>query len=130
MFMQAWVFALLTVTQVYASDKAYDLQLEVLRAGQKIYAPRLTVREGEQGRVEEATDAGKTFIEVVATETTRPHKGVMMNFVVGYISADGTRTVMSRPRILVHENEPARVTLTDRTDDAQEFTFSVVARSL
>ncbi len=60
----------------------------------KISSPRIIVREGETGKITQETSTEKTFIEVVAKEgEIQNHKGIMMNFVVGYIGQDGNRTI-------------------------------------
>ncbi len=106
---------------------AYHLKLELSMNGKVVSTPRLVVRSGETGSITEESAARKTFIEVTATEgSVQKRKGIMMNFVVGLIAKDGTRTVLSRPSILANENEKAEITVAGK-ESGETMALSVIA---
>ncbi|MBK7890552.1 MAG: hypothetical protein IPJ84_06825 [Bdellovibrionales bacterium] len=105
----------------------YTLKMELSMNGKVVSTPRLVVRSGETGSITEESAARKTFIEVTATEgSVQKRKGIMMNFVVGLIAKDGTRTVLSRPSILANENEKAEITVADK-ENGESVALSVIA---
>lgn len=96
--------------------------------GKKVSSPRIIVREGEVGSIIQETSAEKTFIEVVAKEgEIQSHKGILMNFVVGYFDKDGKKIVAYRPQILTDENKNAQITLGEE-GRKETISFSVVAQ--
>lgn len=119
--------SLLIGSSAFASN-GYDLKMELSMNGKKVSSPRIIVREGETGSITQETSNEKTFIEVVAKEgEIQNHKGIMMNFVVGYIGQDGKRTIVSKTQILTKENETAQITVGN--DDGKEtMSLSVVAQ--
>lgn len=98
---------------VFASQRAFDLQMDLSLEGQHVSSPRMIVKEGEKGTITQESNGQKTFIEVVAREDKTPtgKQAIHMTFVVGKISKDGTRTLVSRPRISVVPNEKAQITV-------------------
>jgi len=111
----ALVFGLSSIA--LASEKAYDLKIELTMNGQKVSSPRLIVKSGETGSVTQEQGADKIFMDVVAIPSA-PVEGkpvVQMNFVVGKINADGSKTVLSTPKLLTHENSPAQIFQKDQS---------------
>ena len=105
----------------------YHLKLELSMNGKVVSTPRLIVRNGETGSITEESATRKTFIEVTATEgSVQKRQGIMMNFVVGVIAKDGTRTVLSRPSILANENEKAEITIAGK-ESGETMALSVIA---
>ena len=105
----------------------YALKMELSMNGKVVSTPRLVVRSGETGSITEESAARKTFIEVTATEgSVQKRKGIMMNFVVGLVAKDGTRTVLSRPSILANENEKAEITVANK-ESGETVALSVIA---
>lgn len=121
------VLSLLIGPSAFAAN-GYDLKMELLMNGKKVSSSRIIVREGEIGSITQETSTEKTFIEVVAKEgEVQNHKGIMMNFVVGYIDQDGKRTIVSRPQILTKENETAQITMGEE-NGKDTISLSVVAQ--
>lgn len=114
-------------SSAFASTNAYDLKMDLWMNGKHVSSPRIIVKAGEMGSISQKTDTEESFIEVVATEGQfQNHKGIMMNFTVGYIGKNGERTVVSKPQILAKENEPALITVGEK--DGTELSLSVVAK--
>lgn len=106
---------------------AYHLKLALSMNGKVVSTPQLIVRNGATGSITEESATQKTFIEVTATEgSVQKRKGIMMNFVVGLVAKDGTRTVLSRPSILANENEKAEITVADK-ESGETVALSVIA---
>ena len=95
----------------HASPQSYDLNVELRVNGERVTSPVLRVREGELAEV----GAGPgNFVEVLAGEgSAQGHHGIYMEFLVGTRTEGGRRVIVSRPRILVNENEPATITVGD-----------------
>ncbi|WP_374076478.1 hypothetical protein [Bdellovibrio bacteriovorus] len=99
-------------TSTFASERGYDLKIEVSKNGKKISSPGILVKDGQNGSITEETQDGTTFIDVVATEgQIQNQKGILMKFVVGFIGKDGKRTITARPEVLAKENSPAQITV-------------------
>ncbi|MFN7728293.1 MAG: hypothetical protein ACK5P7_03980 [Bdellovibrio sp.] len=112
---------------VFASTNGYDLKIDLSMNGKQVSTPRLILKAGEVGKINQSTDGEKSFIEVVATEgQVQKHKGILMNFTVGHISKNGERTIVSKPQILAKENEPASITISEK--DGTEISLSVLAK--
>lgn len=120
--------ALLMVgSSAFASTNGYDLKMDLSMNGKHVSSPRIIVKAGEKGTINQKTDTEESFIEVVATEgQVQNNKGIMMNFTVGYIGKNGERTIVSKPQILAKENEPALITVGEK--DGTELSLSVVAK--
>lgn len=120
--------ALLMVgSSAFASTNGYDLKMDLSMNGKHVSSPRIIVKAGEKGTINQKTDTEESFIEVVATEgQVQNNKGIMMNFTVGYIGKNGERTIVSKPQILAKENEPAQITVGEK--DGTELSLSVVAK--
>lgn len=110
------------------ASNGYELNMELSMNGKKAFSPKITVMQGEPGIVTHDTSTKKTFIEVVAKEgQIQSHKGILMNFVVGYIEQDGTRTILSKPEILAKEDQKAQISVGDK-DGKENISLSVVAK--
>lgn len=111
----------------FASTVSYDLKMELSINGKPVSSPRLIVKSGEMGSISQTADTEESFIEVIATEgQVQGHKGIMMNFTIGYIGKNSDRTIVSKPQILAKENEPALITVGEK--DGTELSVSVVAK--
>ena len=118
----------LLIGSAAAAEKTYDIKIDLSLNKKKISTSRLIVKEGEGGSVTQDTAAGKSFVEVVAMEGVAENKkAVMMNFIVGMINENGVRTIVSRPQILVAENELAEVIVGDQ-NNKEVMSMAVVAR--
>lgn len=110
-----------------ATRAGYALKMALSMNGKVVSTPQLIVRNGATGSITEESATQKTFIEVTATEgSVQKRQGIMMNFVVGRIAKDGTRTVLSRPSILANENEKAEITVADK-QSGETMALSVIA---
>lgn len=117
-------------TSVFASEKAFDLKIEMSVDGKHVSSPRIVVKEGEKGTVIQESNGEKNFIEVVAKEGKAPNgvQGIHMAFVVGKIANDGSRTVVSQPQILSIPNEKAQITIGEK-GKPEVLSLSVVANT-
>jgi type II secretory pathway component GspD/PulD (secretin) len=121
-------FCLFIGSTALASGKAYDLKLNVSIEGKIISTPRIIVKEGETGSITQDGADGKTYIEVVATEgSIENHKGILMNFVVAKIGADGKKQILGKPRILAKENERAMLMVGDE-NGKETLSMAIVAK--
>ncbi|MGZ3768544.1 MAG: hypothetical protein ACXVCP_02270 [Bdellovibrio sp.] len=121
-----FALSLLIGSSAFASN-GYVLKMELSMNGKKVSSPRIIVLEGEAGSVTQETPTEKTFIEVVAKEgAIQNHKGILINFVVGYIGQDGKRNIVSKPQILAKENETAQVSVGE--NGKETMSLSVVAQ--
>lgn len=110
-----------------ASEKAFDLKLDLSIDGNAVSSPRMTVREGEKGTITQESNGQKRFVEVVAREekTSAGKQAVHMTFAVGKIEKDGTRSVLSRPQVLSLMNEKAQIAVGEKGKPT--FSLTVVA---
>lgn len=121
------LFFLMISSSAFASNHGYDLKMDLSMNGKHVSSPRMIVKAGEMGTIQQKSNNEETFIEVVATEgQVQNRKGILMNFTVGYIGQNGARKIVSQPQILSKENETAVVTVGGK--DQTELTLSVVAR--
>lgn len=101
---------------VFASQKAFDLKMDLSIEGKHVSSPRIVVKEGEKGTITQESNGQKSFIEVVAKEDKAPNgkQAIFMTFVVGKIANDGTRTVISQPQIISIPNEKAQISVGEK----------------
>ncbi len=116
---------LLTATSVHAaSAPVYRLDVELKRDSSVVGSARLTVQDGHSGSVQNDGH----FIEVVPRAARyQGRSGVDMAFVVGVTNPDGTRTLISRPRILTVEGERGTITVGRLDRPRETITLSVLA---
>lgn len=118
---------ILVGSSAFATTNGYDLKMDLSMNGKRVSSPRIIVKAGEKGTINQKTGTEESFIEVVATEgQVQNHKGIMMNFTVGYIGKNGERNIVSKPQILAKENEPALITVGEK--DGTELSLSVVVK--
>ena len=91
-----------------AAQPAFDLKMNVELNGQPVSAPHVVTVAGERSSVTQKGPNGATFIEVIAREAMSGG-GIAMDFKVGTINDDGTRTILSTPQIIAIENEEAEI---------------------
>lgn len=102
----------------------FDIALKLKSNGREIYAPRVVVKDGEKAKITQKDAEGTTFWEIVARE--EKNAGILLAFTVGKIDRNGHKSLLSRPKILALENEPAEMTV---GEDGQEvLTLSVLAK--
>lgn len=112
----------------FASGKVYDVKAELSMNGKMVSSPRFLVAEGTKASVTEQSDARTTFIDLTATESTsKTSPGITMDFVVGFEAKDGTRTILSRPKILAAERERAVIMVKD--EQGEEISLAVIAQT-
>ena len=103
---------LLLSTSVFASKKAYELNLDLSIDGKTVASPKLVVFAGSMGSVIQDTASGNSFFEVVVNEgEVQGNKGILMKFKVGHILEDGSRKIISRPTILSENGKEASITI-------------------
>jgi hypothetical protein len=98
---------------VFASQEAFDLQMDQSIDGKHISSPRIVVKEGEKETIIQESNGQKSFIEVIVKEDKAPNskQAIFMTFVVGKIALDGSRTIVSQPQITSIPNEKAQITV-------------------
>lgn len=120
--MKALIFLFLSPL-VFASPKAFDLQMEISVEGKHVSSPRTIVREGQTATVTTETKNGFTYIEVTARE------GIMMDFTMGTISKNGVKKALNKGKMLVKENHKGKMMKHD--DKGKElFSFTVTPKTL
>lgn len=105
------VFLLLLIPSLsFASVQKYDLNLSYAVNEVNPVNGKITVKERET-----AILRGKeTFLEIVAEEGKIMNRsGILLSFNVMEVRKDGKRSVLTQPKLLVKENEPAEITIDD-----------------
>lgn len=114
-------------SSAFASKNSYDLKMDLSINGKHIASPRVFVKAGEMKTITQKTGNEESFIEVVATEgSIQDHKGILVNFAVGFISKNGERTIKAKPQLLAKENESTQITITE--NNGEVISLSVVAK--
>lgn len=108
----------------FAAPQSYDIAMKLKSNGKEISSPTVVVTEGETAKITQRDDDGTTFWEIVARES---ESHILLSFKVGKIDRDGKQSVLSNPRILTMENEPAEMTIGE-AGGAETLTLSVVAK--
>lgn len=113
----------------FASQKAYEMEVDISVKGKPTSQAKVIVLEGEKATVTQKDGAQKTFFEITAKDTEAPdgQPAIHLDFVIGTIEKDGTRSVVSRPRIITLENEKASITMGNE-DGSEELALTLVAR--
>jgi type II secretory pathway component GspD/PulD (secretin) len=114
---------LLFSAPAFAAGTQYNISMKLKSNGKEISSPSVVVKEGETAKITQRDNDGTTFWEVVANEK---REGILLNFTVGKIDKDGHQSVLSKPKILALENEPAEMTVGQSGN--QILTLSVVAK--
>lgn len=126
----ATVFLASTTFSAIQKTKAYDLDMQLSLNGKLVSSPRIITKVGEATTIIQKTD-GETeqrYIEVTAIDSSiLGNKGIMMTFVVGSISKDGERKILSKPQVFAQENKKAEVTV-GHGDNKETLSLSVVAK--
>lgn len=105
-------------SSAFAANKAYQLDLKLFVNGEHVISPQIIVRDGERGDIMVGSPAEKKFIEVVATEGSMGKtKGILMNFKVGRVLADGSREILAKPTVVSIEGEGASITVGEQGKD-------------
>lgn len=124
-----FVFSILCGSVGLASSRGYELKMDLSLDGQHVSSPRVVTVAGETATVTQKNETGQSFIEVTANEgAIQGHKGILMKFVVGTISKNGKRTILSKPEVLAKENVPAQITVGKENGANPEVALSVVAQ--
>lgn len=115
---------LMATTLCFASDRTYDLSLDLSVDGKHIASPRIVVAEG----VKSSIQIDGKFIDVVARGTGRDQ--IDMSFWIGEVNG-GLRTVAATPAVVAHEGQPAelRMSVQDPGVAMKELTLTVIAHS-
>jgi hypothetical protein len=100
-----------------AAVRKYDLNLAYSLDEGPESKSKIIVQEGKKATMTKA----EQFVEVVAEEgVIADRKGILLSFNVGVVGEDGKRTILTQPKLLVKENEEAKITI-------DEFALSVTA---
>ncbi len=113
---------LLLVFPLFASaaTRKYDLNLAYSLEEGPESKGKIVVSEGRAAVLRK--DA--SFVEVTAEEgIINERKGILLSFNVGVVAEDGKRTILTQPKLLVKENEEAKITI-------DEFALAVTANRL
>jgi hypothetical protein len=109
-FMKNLVFIFLIPTLSLASAQRYNLSLSyAVNEGVPVNG-KIMVKERQTAILK-----GKEhFLEIVAEEGKIMNRsGILLSFNVMEVRIDGKRSVLTQPKLLVKENEPAEITIDD-----------------
>jgi hypothetical protein len=123
-----WAVLLSFSSFCFANGKTFDLKMDLSMGGKHLASPRILVKEGEKALVSQEKNGEMSFIEVVAVEERSPKGdgGIRLDFVIGKIAADGSRTMVSQPRLLAYPGEKSQITVSN-DDSGSTFSLSVIA---
>jgi hypothetical protein len=115
------LFLLLVVPMIAsAAVRKYDLNLSYSLEEGPESKGKIIVREGHKATL--TKDA--QFVEVTAEEgIINDRKGILLSFNVGVVGENGKRTILTQPKLLVKENEEAKITI-------DEFALAVTANRI
>lgn len=116
------IFFLLLALPMMASAAArkYDLNLAYSLEEGPESKNKIIVQEGKKSTMTKA----EHFVEVVAEEgIIADRRGILLSFNVGVVGEDGKRTILTQPKLLVKENEEAKITI-------DEFALAVTANRI
>ena len=114
-------------TSVWASKAIYEIDMKLNIKGKPETAMGIMLEEGQKGSIVSEDDLEKTFIEVVAEEAEfQGNKGILMKFKVGHLTKDGSRKIISQPKVLAKAGEEAQITLDQ--EGKPEMSLNVVAK--
>lgn len=119
---------ILLTTPSFAAVTNYDLKMDLSINGKKVASPRMIVKEGEKGSVSSKGDSEENFIDVIATKGKG--KSIMMDFKIGYVNKDGQRKIISEPKIIALQGEPAQIEISQGADKAHNLSLSVTANKV
>ena len=121
------IATLLFAGQLSASQPAYDLKIKLSIDGAVISTPHLVTKPGETATITQKNGEGESFLEVTASDRELDgQRGILMKFVVGHVSKDGRRKVLSTPVIVAMEKEPAQIAVGNQ-DGKDVISLSVTA---
>jgi hypothetical protein len=106
------------------SVRGYDLDIKLKVNGAEVSAPRLLVRSGETARVTQSDGSESTAWEVRAVD--EDNQKIRIRFSISRTDESGHRSVISKPQMVVLENEEAELTVSG--PDRKKLTLSVMAR--
>ncbi|WP_041577106.1 hypothetical protein [Bdellovibrio bacteriovorus] len=113
-------------SSAFASNKGYDLKMDLSLNGKLISHTQAIVKAGETTTIAQETDTEEGFIEALVSEgSIQNNKGILMKFVVGVVDKNGKRVNKVKLQVLAKENVPAQITFT--TNNGDEASLSVVA---
>lgn len=122
----AFVFASLAFAAPHA--KMYDVNFDLSLNGKKVASPRMTMMEGEKSMVSQESEDTTTFVEATATEgTLNGNKGILLKLVIGHMSEDGEREILSNAQVLVNNGEPTQVFVGDE-GDKEKLSVAITAK--
>ena len=95
------------------APKTYRLKMDLKINGKLVSSPALAVLEGEKALITQDNGAQKSYIEVTAKPETSPDgkPSIFMDFTIGEIASDGTKSITATPKMFVAENKKAEVTV-------------------
>jgi len=123
------IFILGLVGSAFAlsSENTYQLNLEVKMDGELVNFPNQTVKEGKKTTLVQ-THKGKTVhIDILAKEKeilADERATVEMDFTLSEVLPNGTKTILSNPKIITIENEEAQVSMSNQ-QGKEEYSVTV-----
>lgn len=118
--MKILIFLLALPLIATAAPRKYDLNLTYSLEEGPESKGKIVVSEGHKATLLKDTQ----FVEVTAEEgIINERKGILLSFNVGVVGTDGKRTILTQPKLLVKENEEAKITI-------DEFALAVTANRL
>ena len=103
-----------------AANKGYELKMDLSLDGKHVSSPIVRTKAGETATVTQSLGDSQTFMDIIATEgEIQGHSGILLDVVIGNIEPNGSRKVLSRPKLLVKENEEASIEQRSETNAMQ-----------
>lgn len=109
------------------APKTYNLKMELSVNGKMVSAPIINVIEGEKALITQDDGAQKSFIEVMAKReiTRKGQAAIFMDFTVGQLMADGSKSIKASPKIYVAENNKAEIRVAGTDSDTLDLSVIV-----
>lgn len=118
--MKLFFFLLALPLLASAANRKYDLNLAYSLEEGPESKGKIVVSEGRKAVLRKDAQ----FVEVTAEEgIINERKGILLSFNVGVMGEDGKRTILTQPKLLVKENEEAKITI-------DEFALAVTANRI
>jgi type II secretory pathway component GspD/PulD (secretin) len=112
-----FIICLLLPMIASAALRKYDLKLSYSLEEGPLSKRKIIVQEGKMASMSKA----RQFVEVTAEEgIISDRKGILLSFNVGVMDKNGKRKILTQPKLLVKENEKAKITI-------DEFALAVTA---
>jgi len=118
--MRAFIVLLVTLSLsavAKAAPNNYTLDMSLTVDGKLVGEPRIQVEGGKLASIVKTQNDRIIFIDAIATEASSDERGgILMDFTIGKILKDGTRKVLSAPKIIGLAGEEATIEIGDKAE--------------